>query len=107
VKAKRASLTPKERKTMAERQGGLCFSFGCTGKPAVAEHWVCVALGNDQKPDCLLCKPCADAKTKRDIAAIAKVKRLQRGKKPTKRPIPSRGFDKRFKRRIDGTVTRV
>lgn len=104
MKAKRASLTKNERKAMVERQGGLCFTWGCTNAPEIAEHFTPVALGNDQKPDCLLCKPCADAKTKRDIAAIAKVKRLQRGPRASKRPIPSRGFDKRFKKKLDGKV---
>ena len=106
MKAKRASLTKRERAAMIQRQGGLCFTFGCDGKPTIAEHFTPVALGNDQKPDCLLCDECADAKTKRDIKAIAKVKRLRRGKKPTKRPIKSRGFDTRFKKRMDGTVVR-
>src|SRR3546814_20991589 len=31
--------------------------------PFIAEHSHPVALGNDQKPDCLLCEPCADLKT--------------------------------------------
>lgn len=98
MKAKRASLTKNERKAMAERQGGLCFTFGCIGKPVIGEHFTPVALGNDQKPDCLLCKDCADAKTKRDIAAIAKVKRLRRGKRPSKRPLKSRNDLKKHPR---------
>jgi len=104
MKAKRASLTKNERKAMIDAQGGLCFTTGCTRAPEIAEHWTCVALGNDQKPDCMLCGPCADAKTKRDIAAIAKVKRLQRGPRESKRPIRSRGFDKSRTKKFDGTV---
>ena len=70
--------------------------------------WLCLiwVACNDQKPDCLLCKSCADAKTKRDIAAIAKVKRIQRGPRETKRPLKSRGFDKSLKKKMDGTVVR-
>lgn len=82
MKAKRASLTKKERAAMIERQGGLCFTFGCIGKPKVAEHWTPVALGNDQKPDCLLCTPCADAKTnglRGDKSTIARTKRHRDG----------------------------
>jgi hypothetical protein len=107
MKARRASLTPKDRKAMEERQGGLCFTFGCIGKPEIGEHFTPVALGNDQKPDCLLCVLCAKAKTKRDIAAIAKVKRIQRGPRKSKRPLQGRGFDKRFKKKLDGTVVRT
>lgn len=106
MKAKRKYLTPKERTVMIERQGGLCFTFGCTGAPTIGEHFFPVALGNDQKPDCLLCTPCAAAKTKRDIKAIAKVKRLRRGKRPPKRPLKSRGFDKSLTKKMNGEVVK-
>lgn len=106
MKAKRASLTKNERAAMIQRQGGLCFTFGCIGKPVIAEHFTPVAMGNDQKPDCLLCKPCAVAKTKRDIKAIAKVKRIRRGPRKAKRAIASRGFDKTHSKKFDGTVVR-
>lgn len=90
MKAKRASLSRAERAAMAERQGFSCFTWGCDGGPVIAEHWTPVALGNDQKPDCLLCRACAAKKTLRDIKAIAKVKRLRRGKRPSKHPMKSR-----------------
>lgn len=92
---------------MKIRQGGCCFTFGCDGKPEIGEHFTPVALGNDQKPDCLLCKPCADAKTKKDMGRIAKVKRLQKkaaGETKKKRPIQSRGFQKDVRKKMDGTV---
>jgi len=42
-----------------------------------------------------------------DKHAIAKVRRLSgRNKAKRKRPIPSRGFDKRWRRKMDGTVER-
>lgn len=105
---KRASLTPKERRTMHAEQDGLCA--GClvtiTVKDCIAEHWYPVALGNAKKPDCLLCRPCADRKTNgspatsygSDKHAIAKTKRL-RGETKTgpKKAIPSRGFAERPK----------
>ena len=104
MKAKRASLTPKERAAMAERQGFACFTFGCDGNPEIGEHFTPVAMGNDQKPDCMLCKTCAKIKTLRDVKAIAKVKRIQRGPKKGKKPIASRGFRKDVKKKMDGTV---
>ena len=60
----RKYLTPNEMRDMLERQGGLCFSPDCMSEgPFIGEHWLPVALGNEAKPDCLLCVPCAKAKT--------------------------------------------
>lgn len=111
MKARRASLTPKERREMIARQGYACFIFGCTEKPEVAEHWTCVAIGNDQKPDCMLCKWHAKEKTRLDMGRIAKVKRLRNGKtqydkrKARGSKMKSRGFDRTKTKRMDGTVT--
>lgn len=120
AQVKRATLTRKERKAMAERQGGLCFTFGCVGKPAIAEHWQPVALGNDEKPDCLLCKDCARIKTYgspgrvggdiRDIKHIRKLeeKRTQADKREAKggTHIKGRGFDKSLSKKFSGEVVK-
>ena len=55
-----------------------------------------------------LCVACHKAKTAIDKGDIAHVKRLrgETGNAP-KRPIPSRGFDKTRRRRMDGTVEKV
>jgi hypothetical protein len=72
---------------------------GCIG-----EHTLPVALGNDQKPDCLLCTPCANKKTNgtkattygSDIHAIAKVRRLTgQTKTGPKKRIAGRPFQPR------------
>jgi len=77
---KRRSLTDAERHAMLERQGGLCAARDCMSEgPFIAEHWVPVALGNEEKPDCLLCEACAHKKSfglRGDISNIAKAKRL-------------------------------
>lgn len=112
---KRRYLTAKERATMHAEQDGLCA--GCLAKitvsDCIAEHWFPVALGNDKKPDCLLCRPCADKKTNgtkatsygSDKHGIAKTKRLRgETKQGPKKNIQSRGFDKTLRRRFDGTV---
>jgi hypothetical protein len=92
------------------------------------DHWVPVALGNTAKPDSAMHAACHARKTKQDIKAIAKVKRLQkkaaivraaqrkeeahaarvRGMKYAwaKRKLAGRGFDKRLRRKMDGTVER-
>lgn len=76
---------------MHDAQGGCCAKcrkeitvHGCIG-----EHIVPVALGNEGKPDCLLCLACADTKTNgskatsygSDKHAIAKAKRLAKARK--------------------------
>lgn len=88
MKAKRAYLTPREMEAMLKRQNGVCFAPKCdsTG-PFIAEHWFPVALGNDKKPDCLLCEPCADSKTYGsagrvggDIRDIYHIRRIAEGR---------------------------
>lgn len=111
----RASLTPKERYEMMRAQedkcalcGALLAIHGC-----IAEHWVTVESGNDQKPDCLLCIPCAHRKTYgtkatsygSDAHARAKIKRLRgETKQGPKKKIQSRGFDKTLRRKFNGKV---
>lgn len=99
----RLYLTKRERVAMLEAQGGVCCVKGCgsTG-PLQGEHstpsaWV------GGKPDQLMCKPCHALKTKRDVAAIAKVKRI-RGEtcNGPKRPIRGAGF--RGHRRMNGDI---
>lgn len=99
----RRSLTPKQRKAMWDAQDGNCAVCGAHTSLSrmIAEHWSPVALGNAAKPDCLLCRPCADRKTNgspatsygSDKHAIAKDRRL-RGitKTGPKKQIQSRGF---------------
>lgn len=76
---KRAYLTPHERIAMREAQHGLC-GCGCgkpLGKDFIGEHvWILVAWGNEEKPDALWRKDCAADKTKRDLKAHARVRRL-------------------------------
>ena len=112
MKAKRASLTKNERAALVRAQGGLCFTWGCDGRPEIGEHFTPVAMGNDQKPDCLLCRDCAARKTKRDIANIAKVKRLRNGKtqydkrKAKGSKLRGRGFDKTKSKKFSGKVVK-
>ena len=116
----RRYLTPKERKAMWDAQNGSCAVCKAPTSLAgmIAEHTIPVALGNTEKPDALLCKPCADRKTfgtkattyGSDIHALAKIKRIRRKMTlPTTegRSIQSRGFDKTLRRKFDGTVVRA
>jgi hypothetical protein len=113
----RRHLTDTERHDMLERQGGLCFAPKCMSEgPFIAEHWTPVALGNDAKPDCLLCIDCAKRKTfglRGDISNIAKAKRIAEGRTQfDKRAaaggsrIRGRGFDKSLSKKMNGEVIR-
>lgn len=72
----RAYLTKKEWASLLFAQGGKCCVFGCESEgPFQGEHSTPNAL-HPGKPDQLMCVPCHRIKTKSDVAAIAKTKRL-------------------------------
>jgi hypothetical protein len=109
---KRASLTKREKAAMLLAQRGRCAE--CQGKLMTGaiefDHTIPVALGNDRKPDSALCRSCHMAKTKGDVRRIAKAVRLHLtfvlGEKKRKRPIKSPGFDKRWRRKVNGETVR-
>lgn len=82
------------------------MSWGCTETRGLIEEHSTPFTWTGAKADQLMCVTCHKIKTLRDVKNIAKVKRLQRGRKPTKRPIKSRGFDKTRSRKMDGTVVK-
>lgn len=72
----RKYLSASDLRDLLERQGGLCASWGCESEgPFEADHHIPNAW-EPGKPSQLLCIPCHKAKTRRDVKAIAKVKRL-------------------------------
>lgn len=92
---KRRRLTPSERAALLERQGGLCVSWGCEESENLIEEHSTPYTWTGEKPDQLMCKDCHKEKTRRDIKAIAKVKRIQkkeRGEERAKRRLPSKPF---------------
>ena len=112
----RRKLSPKQRALLFLSDYGRCQC--CLRKIADGEKWHADhfnpnALSGDNSDGNfqVLCIPCHRRKTfgtkattaGSDIHAIAKVKRLIKGKTP-KRNIPSKPFDKRFTKRFDGTV---
>lgn len=98
----RLYLTKREYDALLEKQDGMCCMPWCDEtKGLIAEHstpnkW------KRAKPDQLMCVACHKAKTRRDLKAIAKVKRLN-GETPSQyerrkrygAQIKSRCFDKR------------
>lgn len=98
----RIYLTPREYDALLHAQGGKCCVPDCNATTRlIAEHSTPKAF-KAGKPDQLMCAPCHKVKTRKDVKAIAKVKRLN-GKtlgqyERRKRFGPSlrgRGFDKR------------
>lgn len=113
---RRGYLTKREYDALLKAQGGLCAVWGCTSEgPFDADHSTPNALLAG-KPDQLLCRACHRAKTKRDVASIAKVKRIankrtQHDKRKLRGPLirsarklVSRGFDKLLRKKMDGSV---
>ncbi len=98
----RLYLTQREYNTLLEAQGGKCCLEYCRETEGlIAEHSTPNAL-KPSKPDQLMCVPCHKVKTRGDLKAIAKTKRLngtnmsqyERRKKFGSR-LRGRGFEKR------------
>lgn len=106
----RRSFTAAQRKTVFDRQNGLCAASGAplTGDRWQIDHIIPLALGGTHETSNWegLSFAAHAKKTARDIAAIAKAKRLAGEIKngETKNPIRSRGFDKTKTRGFDGKV---
>lgn len=86
----------------------VCYDCGGPG-PFEADHGCPVGLGGGNEPENLFkrCIRCHSVKTKRDVRAIAKAKRIARKlagtwRKPKGRPIQSRGFRTDIRRKFNG-----
>lgn len=98
----RKKFSAKDRARIFARDGGVCGLSGKkikAGEPFEIEHRIALALGGSNEDDNLyvvLVEPHRE-KTKEDVRAIAKAKRLearQNGTRRERKPIPSRPFDK-------------
>lgn len=96
-------------------QGGLCALCPTALENIfIADHRVPRGMGGatDFANLSLICIPCNKAKTHGkggDIAMVAKAKRIERKADPktrptSRRPLRSRGFDKRLSKGFDGKV---
>lgn len=107
----RKSFTSKQRLEILLASDGRCKICGekITG-PFEVEHRVPVALGGTNDPSNLEAvhpQPCHSSKTKADVKAIAKAKRLEKKSSPeTRKPatMKSRGFQKTLTKGFDGKV---
>ncbi len=74
---KRMYLTQREYDALLEKQGFKCCVKGCEATDdLIGEHSTPNAF-KAGKPDQLMCTACHKVKTRRDMKAIAKVKRLK------------------------------
>lgn len=112
----RRAMTPARKRRIHQMRDGLCGECGASvpvdGPGVVYDHRITLWMAGSDDDSAIwpICKPCDDKKTPQDLSTIAKVKRIKKKhageKTPAKRPIKSRGFDKRFKKRLDGGVER-
>lgn len=109
----RGYLTEREYNALLASQGGVCAADGCVSTgPFDADHFI-PNVWEHGKPSQILCRPCHKIKTKRDIKAIAKARRIRLSKTQyDKRKeaggtrIRGRGFDKSLSKRMNGEVIR-
>lgn len=108
----RRYLTDKEKAEMVLAQQGRCACCGEKLQPPNIEFDHTVAgwlVDHKDKPDRAICAtPCHRNKTRGDVKRIAKAKRLHRSwfgeQKPKRKTIASRPFDRRWRKRMDGSV---
>jgi 5-methylcytosine-specific restriction endonuclease McrA len=108
---KRKTVSTKARVALFQKHGGMCHI--CGGKINVGEGWelehiIPFALGGEDEEHnwALAHTKCHKAKTKDDVATIAKAKRREArhiGAKKSKSPMPF-GKGSKFKRKMDGTI---
>ncbi len=108
-------LTPSQKAQILERQAWTCgCGRGCDlrGQAVEYDHMIPLALGGADSLENIqaLLYECHKAKTALDVRRIRKADRQRKhhetGRSRARKgaPMQSRGFDKRFSRRMDGSV---
>lgn len=102
--ADKRRMTPARRKRILERFDGCCARLDCTVTTGLEiDHIIPIALsGKDDDANLEpLCAPHHLAKTKRDVALIAKARRIVKKNTDPRPPsrLKSRGFEKPKERR--------
>lgn len=109
---KRKSFSKKDRARLFQLYEGVCYLSGLRIGPKDEwdiEHVLAIALGGTNEDDNLrlaLRDPHRD-KTRSDVKAISKAKRIEKKADPLTRKPPrmqSRGFQTNLTKRFDGTV---
>ena len=110
----RKPLTKLEFARLAVEQSGKCANCGVKLKfephQIRDEHVVSLFGGgtNDLSNRQLWCSDCVKPKNAEEAARHAKIKRLRgETKQGPKKKIQSRGFDRRYRKKMNGTVERI
>jgi len=106
---KRKGFTPAQRRDVHERARGSCERCNDTLTEVWhIDHRVPLAQGGDHhmRNWQALCISCHRIKTKGDVSKIAKTKRIIKKETAPRSPsrLKSRGFSKKLRKRMDGTV---
>jgi hypothetical protein len=110
---KRLAMTPARRARILARQGGLCAACGAELTDFDVDHVLPLGLDgpDDDGNTEAICIPCHRAKTKADVARIAKAKRQTKaGAKVSRTPLPARadgGWDRRYRRLLNGRTEMI
>lgn len=72
----RLYLTQREYDALLKKQNGTCCVQGCEAREGLIGEHSTPETWRHAKPDQLMCEPCHRVKTRRDIKAIWKAKRL-------------------------------
>lgn len=73
----RLYLTKREYDALLEKQGGVCCVIGCEETDGLIGEHSTPHTWRRGKPDQLMCAACHKVKTRRDLKAIWKVKRIK------------------------------
>lgn len=109
---KRKAMGPARRRRILERQNGVCAYPDCEVSEGLEiDHVIALALGGKDSDENLegLCRHHHAQKTRRDVKMISKAKRIEKkqdreNRKPSQ--LQSRGFDKRWRKKMNGQVVR-
>ena len=106
---RRRSFTPRQRAEIVWSQGYKCAHCECSliTRPFQIDHIQRLDALGKHEPDNwqALCVPCHAIKSRVDNREAKKGRRIRGDNKPrAKKAIPSRGFNKTLRRRMDGTT---
>jgi len=110
----RRVIPERVKREILDEQGWCCFACHqpVSRDQIDVDHRTPLALGgsDDETNWVALCRPCHKQKTRADVKAIRKADRARRmhqeGKSRQRRgrPMHGKGFDRRWRKRMDGTV---
>lgn len=109
VEIEKRAVSKARRDKVIAAQDGVCKRAHCDVPATDADHILPLWAGGSNRDDNLegLCRPCHLQKTKAEATARAKCKRIEAretGTRRARKPIPTRGFDKTKRKRMNGKV---